>query len=517
MPVDLKLAAALMTASVVTLMLAADAAQAQSRSPAHIMIDRLPAPAEQPVVRVTTRLRNCTASPTVSIVAQWTRTRRSSRPRIQISGLESVVQTFPPAERPAPDVLRFSRAHRLLTRERVQATVAADWIMERNGQSCTLALPELAVGGSQGVELRGVTRVASGVVITKVSRPAERTTLREYVWTCVGEQGDGCQVDVTLDASSSSDRPPGDEQDDRSATGTLPLLLLAGVVLAGLAAASRNSSQQPGGNMTWEDLAKQALSDAKEPITAKATNIAKFGAPAAAVVSSVVVVLLGDTWQLDTSRSEVVIAAAVVAAAVMLGVYHAFASDVRTRGAVAVARLERLSALAGEEMRRDATRAEDADAVKAASVERDAAAKEAADARTALEVANAELDECREARTLIEMMQTESQQAEERSRLEARIAELQRQLEEWREVKPTPQTAASESAWRSAVAAALVTELLKPISDPITAKIRAAVAEQLGSTSTHPAREGTNGPDDVPPAPDPQTQADQEPEPDQHH
>lgn len=269
--------------------------------------------------------------------------------------------------------------------------------------------------------------------------------------------------------------------------------------------------------MTWEELAKEALSEAnKKPITAEATNIAKFGAPAAAVVSSVLVVLLGETWQLDTSRSEVIIAAAVVAAAVMLGIYHAFASDVRTRGAVAVARLERLSALAAEEMRREATRAEDADAVKAASVERDAAAKEAADARTALAVANAELDESREARTLMEKMQTDSQQAEERSRLEARIAELQRQLEECREVKPTPQTAASESAWGSAVAAALVTELLKAISDPITAKIRAAVAEQLGSTSTQPAREGTNEPDNVPPAPDAQTQADQDPEPDQH-
>ncbi len=261
--------------------------------------------------------------------------------------------------------------------------------------------------------------------------------------------------------------------------------------------------------MTWDELAKQALSDAKEPITADATNITKFGAPAAAVVTGVLAVVLGETWELDPTQSEVVIAAAVVAAAVVLGIYHAFASDVRTRGAVTVARLERLSVLAEEEMRRDATRAEDADAVKAAIAERDAAAKDAADAQTALEVANAKLDECREARKVIEKLQTDAQQAAEHSRVEARITDLQRQLKEAREAlgaaKP-PQLAVSDSAWTSAVGAALATELIKAVSVPITTKIKTAMAEQPESTSTRPRADGADGLDDVPPTPDSQHQ-----------
>jgi len=107
----------------------------------------------------------------------------------------------------------------------------------------------------------------------------------------------------------------------------------------------------------WEDLAHSALDDGSKPITANATNIAKFGTPAVGIVTALLAALLGSHWNLDPQRSSVVIGAAVVVAAVVLGTYFAFASDIRTRGAVSIARFEAIARLAGADAERQAAAA----------------------------------------------------------------------------------------------------------------------------------------------------------------
>lgn len=257
--------------------------------------------------------------------------------------------------------------------------------------------------------------------------------------------------------------------------------------------------------MTWEERAEKELSDAKEPITAEATNITKFGAPAAAIFTSVGAVLLGDKWNLDPNNGEVVIAAAVVAAAVMLGVYHAFASDVRARGAVAVERLQSLTALAQEEMRRDAKRAEDADALKEAKAEKQAATEAKVEAQQALAVSRAELAECREARTTAEKLHAATLKADEEERVEARISELQQQLEACRAARDATdqsppdgsQTVPLATGSSSVLVATLVQDLADAVTEPIMQRIKQIVAESLGSPPSPPSTEAAADPADA--------------------
>jgi len=123
--------------------------------------------------------------------------------------------------------------------------------------------------------------------------------------------------------------------------------------------------------MGWETLAETALTDPK-PITADATNITKFGAPAAAIATALLTAF-GVGVMPDANLDEAVIGAAIVIAAVMLGVYHAFASDLRTRGALAIKRLEVLAALAAADIARDERFEQDAVALSLAIAARDAA------------------------------------------------------------------------------------------------------------------------------------------------
>jgi hypothetical protein len=121
---------------------------------------------------------------------------------------------------------------------------------------------------------------------------------------------------------------------------------------------------------TWNEIAHKAFEEGdKELIQADATNVTKFGAPAVAVVTALLIGLLGASWKLDPSRPAVLFAAAIIVAAIMIGIYFAFASDVRTRGAVSIARFDAITKLATEEL--DAAnankRAEEANAAQRAA------------------------------------------------------------------------------------------------------------------------------------------------------
>lgn len=132
----------------------------------------------------------------------------------------------------------------------------------------------------------------------------------------------------------------------------------------------------------WEALAQAALTDPK-PITADATNITKFGAPAAAIATALLTAF-GVGVMPDANLDEAVIGAAIVIAAVMLGVYHAFASDLRTRGALAIERIEVLGALAAADIARDDRSEQDAAALSLALAARDAALAESQAAKAEL-------------------------------------------------------------------------------------------------------------------------------------
>lgn len=97
----------------------------------------------------------------------------------------------------------------------------------------------------------------------------------------------------------------------------------------------------------WGDIAHEALDDKQDDvIKADATNLTKYGATAVGVVTVLLAAVLGSAWSLDPKQPSVVIAAAIIAAAVVIGVCAVFANDVHTRGVVTAARYDALTRLA---------------------------------------------------------------------------------------------------------------------------------------------------------------------------
>jgi hypothetical protein len=102
--------------------------------------------------------------------------------------------------------------------------------------------------------------------------------------------------------------------------------------------------------MNWDEIAHRVFEDDNdEHIKADATHLAKYGAPSVAVVTVMLTTLLGNEWNVDPSRPAVLFTAAIIIAAVVAGTYYAFATDIRTRGAVTVARFEAIATLAQQE------------------------------------------------------------------------------------------------------------------------------------------------------------------------
>lgn len=98
--------------------------------------------------------------------------------------------------------------------------------------------------------------------------------------------------------------------------------------------------------LSWDEIAHDALEKPDQPIQADATEITKYGAPVVAVVTAVITGILGAAWKVNPNEPAVLFGTAIIVAAVVLGIYFAFASDVRTRGRVTIARFNAISTLA---------------------------------------------------------------------------------------------------------------------------------------------------------------------------
>jgi hypothetical protein len=96
----------------------------------------------------------------------------------------------------------------------------------------------------------------------------------------------------------------------------------------------------------WAEIAHKTLDEERQPITADATSIAKYGAPTVALITALGAGLFGGLLDLSPKDNpEVVVAGAIVIAAAVLGVFLAFAIDIWTRGAVMIARYQAITRL----------------------------------------------------------------------------------------------------------------------------------------------------------------------------
>lgn len=132
---------------------------------------------------------------------------------------------------------------------------------------------------------------------------------------------------------------------------------------------------------TWDEMAHKVLDVDGDPIKADATNLAKYGAPAVGVVAAVLAAVLGSAWNLDPSKPAVIIAAAVIVASVVLGIYFAFAWDIRSRGSVTTARFVAITGLAEQAGMQEAIAAQKKIDDAAASQKAAEAAQKAAEAK----------------------------------------------------------------------------------------------------------------------------------------
>lgn len=129
---------------------------------------------------------------------------------------------------------------------------------------------------------------------------------------------------------------------------------------------------------SWDKTARDEFAKKQEPVTANAANVAKFGAPAAALVTAVLAVL-GGREIFDPARGETVIGVAVVTAVAVAGAFYVLAHDYRTRGALWIARLETLGGILEHE------KTANEETLNAAAAKEEAAAKKAAEADVKLE------------------------------------------------------------------------------------------------------------------------------------
>jgi hypothetical protein len=174
--------------------------------------------------------------------------------------------------------------------------------------------------------------------------------------------------------------------------------------LLGGAAAPRLNATRKGAEVpeTWDELARKEYAATDEPISARASDLTKLGAPVAAFVTAVLAAVGG--WAADAPAGDTVIGVAIVTAVTVGGLLYVFAADFRSRAAVSVARFNNLyrhakgEAKANEKVQAEARAAvERAEAVSATkSEDAEKATKHAAEVTAELVDTRERLRRCTE-------------------------------------------------------------------------------------------------------------------------
>jgi transposase len=146
---------------------------------------------------------------------------------------------------------------------------------------------------------------------------------------------------------------------------------------------------------TWDELARKEYADPDEPISARASDLTKIGAPVAAFITAVLAAVGG--WVADAPSGHTVIAVAIVVAVAVAGLLYVLAADFRSRAAVSVARFNNLCAHAkGEAKANEKVDADARAAVEKAEVVSATKSEEAVKAKKQAAEVTAELVDTRE-------------------------------------------------------------------------------------------------------------------------
>jgi hypothetical protein len=179
----------------------------------------------------------------------------------------------------------------------------------------------------------------------------------------------------TKTATPEATKPPkgvsGGGTGDDSPDWAIALLAALGALgLGSIGVAAAQRSNEGVDVETWDDLARKEYAKPDEPISARASDLTKIGAPVAAFITAVAAGLGG--WVADGPAGPRVFAVSIVIAVAVGGLFYVFAADFKSRAAVEVARLNNLSKFGEAEAKASAAvlaEAHEAQAVAAATAE----------------------------------------------------------------------------------------------------------------------------------------------------
>jgi hypothetical protein len=438
----------------------------------------LPSTARTVRVRVLVELRDCSARPTVTVVAAWRG--HSGEARLEVSGIERVLTLSPRPAARRTDLFTFRQVHVVRGVARVRARLVTDWRHAQNGRRrCEIRLPELVgLGQSASAAQTGIVRLRTAVDVDPPRPTPQRVTATDHIWACGGGRRNSfnCGLRVTVgdaDTVATSPKPPptdpkmpahkhanrpwhkhskASRPDDPERPKWAGALLAVAVALGAGVAAAGTRTKRKGLNMpdSWDELARQEYAVPDEPISARASDLTKIGAPVAAFIVAILASVGG--WVSDGPAAERVIAVAIVVAVAVGGLFYVFAADFRARASVTVARFSNLAKLAEREVQAKAKAQADADAQveKAEAV----SAVRIADADAAIKKADNATAEALRAResagTEVAEAKRRAKEAEaEAVRCAAERAEIAEALRRCKEAPKPPGTTPTSPAARS--------------------------------------------------------------------
>jgi hypothetical protein len=279
----------------------------------------------------------------VAITARWRRA--AGRAVLAVSGIERVLRRSPrPATRRTDRIIY----HRVRRGQSIRATLITTWRdATRGATNCKIHLPRLTgTGVGASAAARGRVRLRTTLPVSAPDAPPQRGTGLDHIWSCGGaRRGDfDCGLTVTLGSAKAGGPedgpeggPNGGDGDDDPPEWLAALLAAIGAAGLGAAGSARRRRPTEGGDMkeTWDELARKEFAKPEEPISARASDLSKIGAPVAA--SATVILAVAGGFATDADPEFTVIGAALLVSVAAWGLFFVFATDFRTRAAVSVA------------------------------------------------------------------------------------------------------------------------------------------------------------------------------------